>query len=87
MGWPKGMKRKKVEEMRRNDFDISTSHVTVTRPFSLLLGVRHLGQSDKFPGLWGLCIVNPDGSETEIIDATTKASVINQAGIAISKCI
>lgn len=87
MGWQKGLKRKKVEELRANDLIEDGSTVTVTQPFSLVLGIRHWGASSKFPNLWQLVTIERDGTEREIIDATSRASVINMAHLAIGKCL
>lgn len=59
----------------------------IPRQFTLMLGIRHLDKGDKFPGLWQLCVVESDGTEKVLIDATSKGSIINMVQNEIARCV
>lgn len=90
MGRTKGSKNKRaiVNEIREVEANDQIENLKISSPsFTLALGFRHLGAGSPFAGLWQMSVIESDGTERVVMDATSKASIINMASNAIAKCL
>lgn len=73
------------EEVTTATLNSSSVEIKTEASLDLVLGIRRLKEG-RFHGLWQIVEIK-DGVETILIDATSKASVMNVARTEIARCV